>query len=167
MGNSDMLIDLDRKEKGLKAQRYTVGGVQIIPFKDSDHRDQVIEIWRRIFGYEDARNSPGLVIDKKVEASDGLFFVAVFGGEVIGTVMAGYDGHRGWIYLLAVIPDYRRRGIGSALIRCAEDELTQRGCVKINLQILESNESVMKFYILNGYAAEKRINMGKQFSENI
>jgi ribosomal protein S18 acetylase RimI-like enzyme len=124
-------------------------------------------LWNRVFGYGDARNSPELAIDKKLEAGDSLFFVAASGQDVVGTVMAGYDGHCGWIYLLAVSPEHRHRGIGTALIRHAEDELARRGCVKINLQILESNESVVKFYFSNGYAVEKRISMGKQIQKNI
>jgi ribosomal protein S18 acetylase RimI-like enzyme len=90
-----------------------------------------------------------------------LFFVALINGIVVGTVMGGYDGHRGWIYSLAVSPETRRRGIGTALMRHAEQELARRGCPKINLQVLASNAGVVAFYQKLGYAVEERVSMGK------
>ncbi|MHB9027137.1 MAG: GNAT family acetyltransferase [Candidatus Latescibacterota bacterium] len=147
--------------------REGVGEVQITLYNNADHRDKVITLWRRVFGYDTARNSPDLVIDKKIAIDDGLFFVAISGNEVVGTGMAGYDGHRGWIYSLAVAPDLRGHGIGAALLKHAEDRLADLGCVKINLQVLEGNEGAVRFYLANGYAAENRISMGKEISENI
>ena len=85
---------------------------------------------------------------------------------VVGTIMAGYDGHRGWIYSVAVSPSHRRQGIGSRLVSHAERALTDRGCMKINLQIMEGNESVTAFYASLGYSVEKRVSMGKRVSEN-
>jgi len=136
-------------------------------FDDSTHRDQVVELWRTVFGYETTHNDPKLSIDKKIEVGDGLFFVALAGSAVIGTLMAGYDGHRGWIYSLAVARSHRRQGIGSQLVAHAEQALARKGCVKINLQILEENEEVAAFYAALGYSIEKRINMGKRIIENI
>jgi ribosomal protein S18 acetylase RimI-like enzyme len=138
----------------------------ITPYQDASHRSQVIELWKTVFGYETKQNRPSLVIDKKREVDD-LFFVAVDGPTVVGTIMCGYDGHRGWIYSLAVAPSHRRQGIGSRLVSHAERELGRRGCVKINLQILEGNESVVAFYTSLGYRVEKRISMGKPLPENI
>ena len=120
-----------------------------------------------VFGHQTAHNQPALVIDKKVAVDDQLFFVALAGQEVVGTVMAGYDGHRGWIYSVAVSSAHRRRGVGSQLVRSAEHALANRGCVKVNLQIREGNESVSAFYAALGFAVEKRISMGKQIYENI
>jgi ribosomal protein S18 acetylase RimI-like enzyme len=140
--------------------------VEIGKYDDSRHRAEVIELWKGVFGYEAVHNEPGLVIDKKLCVSDGLFFVAVDDDVVIGTVMAGYDGHRGWIYSLAVAPARRNAGIGSALVQHAEEELVARGCVKINLQIIAENEDVQAFYLANGYKTEKRISMGKQLTDN-
>ncbi len=96
-----------------------------------------------------------------------MFFVSVDNDEVTGTVMAGYDGHRGWIYALAVSPAYRKKGVGSALLAFAEKRLFDKGCMKINLQIIEGNEPVLAFYQSNGYLTEKRISMGKRFPNNI
>lgn len=139
----------------------------IRPFATQAHRTQIIKLWQRVFGYESARNAPPFVIDKKLAAGDGLFFVAEVGGEVVGSIMAGYDGHRGWIYALAVLPEYRMRGIGSRLVRHAEEQLRDLGCPKINLQILQGNEEVQAFYCKLGYQTEQRISMGKEIRENI
>lgn len=137
--------------------------VQIVAFDSARHRDQVIDLWERIFGYEAEHNVPPLVIDKKLAARDGLFSVARQDGSVVGTIMAGYDGHRGWIYAMAVDPVHRREGIGSKLLAFAEQQLTARGCMKVNLQIMEGNERVRGFYEANGYTVEERISMGKRF----
>jgi ribosomal protein S18 acetylase RimI-like enzyme len=141
--------------------------VTTTPFSETNHRAKVIALWEAVFGYEAAHNRPALVIDKKLAVDDGLFFVALSGEEVVGTVMAGYDGHRGWIYSVAVSPDYRRRGVGSQLVAVAERALAAKGCVKVNLQILEGNESVTAFYASVGFSVEKRISMGKRLPENI
>ena len=140
---------------------------QITPFENTAHRAQVIALWEAAFGYEAPHNAPDLVIDKKRAVDDGLFFVAVEQGDVIGTVMAGYDGHRGWIYSIAVAAVHRQRGVGSALLTFAEERLAERGCPKINLQIMEGNEAVAAFYHANGYTTEQRISMGKALAENI
>ena len=136
--------------------------VKICAFEDIRHRSQVIELWEGVFAYEAKHNGPEVIIDKKLAVKDGLFFVATHDSAVIGTVMAGYDGHRGWIYSLAVRPEWRKQKIGSALLQHAEKALAARGCVKINLQIMEGNEAVEAFYLANGYATEKRISMGKR-----
>lgn len=139
----------------------------ITTFDNSKHRDQVAALWNDVFGYEAAHNAPDLVIDKKIEFGDGLFFVAVSNRNVVGTVLAGYDGHRGWIYSMAVSPTYRNKGLGSALLRYAEEKLAENGCMKVNLQIIEENREVESFYISNGYKTEKRISMGKRLKQNI
>ena len=140
---------------------------EITEFENKKHRDQVVSLWEAVFGYETSHNSPGLVIDKKIKFNDGLFFVAIDNDNVIGTVMAGYDGHRGWIYSIAVLPDCRKKGLGSALLSFAEERLTEKGCMKINLQIMDGNEFVEAFYHSNGYKTEKRISMGKRILQNI
>jgi ribosomal protein S18 acetylase RimI-like enzyme len=136
-------------------------------FQNDRHREQVIRLWETVFDYETAHNCPGLAIDKKLAANDDLFFVAVDEGAVVGTVMAGYDGHRGWIYSVAVSPARCREGIGSHLMRHAERALIDRGCVKINLQVLDGNEAAVKFYAALGFAVEKRVSMGKRVPENV
>jgi ribosomal protein S18 acetylase RimI-like enzyme len=139
----------------------------IIEYSDAIHRRQVIALWETVFGYEDSHNKPGLAIDKKLAAPDGLFFVAVEDDTVIGTVLAGYDGHRGWLYAVAVHPAHRQQGLGKALVRFAEQALTARGCLKINLQIIAGNDSAAGFYESLGYAVEPRVSMGKKLDQNL
>jgi ribosomal protein S18 acetylase RimI-like enzyme len=141
--------------------------LEIELFDNSKHRKQVIELWNSVFAPKDARNRPGLVIDKKMSVKDDLFFIARDGNQVIGTIMAGYDGHRGWIYSMAVIPEKRKSNVGTRLLKHAENELKKRGCVKINLQIFKDNESIKNFYLKNGYSVEERISMGKEIKDNI
>jgi ribosomal protein S18 acetylase RimI-like enzyme len=139
----------------------------IITYIDASHRQQVIDLWKTVFGYEAAHNTPSLAIDKKLAVQDDLFFVAQDGNALVGTILAGYDGHRGWLYSLAVHPSHQGQGIGKALVAHAERALAQRGCMKINLQIVSSNESVSAFYKSIGYTVEPRISMGKLISANI
>jgi ribosomal protein S18 acetylase RimI-like enzyme len=136
-------------------------------FDMSAHGDQLAALWQRVFGYESAHNAPQFVIDKKLAVGDGLLFVAEAEGKVVGSIMAGYDGHRGWIYSLAVLPEYRRRGLGSRLVRHAEQQLRALGCPKINLQIMKGSDLVESFYRKLGYEAEPRVSMGKKLPENI
>jgi len=139
----------------------------ILQFEPLAHRSQVVELWQHVLGYGAAHNAPHFAIDRKLAVGDGLLFVAETVGKVVGSVMAGYDGHRGWIYSLAVLPDYRRRGLGSRLMRHAEARLKRLGCAKINLQITQENEAVAAFYLKLGYQTEPRISMGKKIPENI
>lgn len=141
--------------------------MKIVPFENAPHRDQVIQLWERIFVYRGKRNDPALVIDKKMAMGDRLFFVALEKEKVLGTVMAGYDGHRGWIYSLAVDTDQQGHGWGAALLDHAEEALAERGCIKVNLQILGSNGAVEEFYRKRGYSTEDRISMGKEITRNI
>ena len=134
----------------------------ICPYSDPAHRPQVIALWEAVFRYDAPHNKPTVSIDKKVAVADGLFFVALSEDTVVGTIMAGYDGHRGWIYSVAVSPAHRRQGVGSQLVRFAEQALAEKGCVKINLQIMDGNENVTAFYARLGFSVEKRISMGKR-----
>ncbi|VVN54236.1 Acetyltransferase YpeA [Pseudomonas fluorescens] len=156
-GNERTLV----MEKTLSS-RYPIG-----PYRDRAYRAQVIELWQEAFGYDTAHNLPSLAIDKKLAVNDGLFFVATDKKAVIGTILAGYDGHRGWLYSVAVHADYRRQGLGASLVRHAEQALTALGCMKINLQVTGGNEGVVGFYEALGYGVEPRISMGKRIVENI
>lgn len=141
--------------------------MEISPYLNGIHRAQVIQLWGAVLGYQSGHNAPALVIDKKLAVLDGLFFVALDARAVVGTVLAGYDGHRGWLYSVAVHPAQQHKGIGSALVRHAEQALAARGCMKINLQIVGGNEGVAAFYAALGYAVEKRVSMGKRIDANI
>lgn len=140
---------------------------QLREYNDTTDRAQVISLWRTVFGYETAHNEPSLAIAKKLEANDHMLFVAAMEGRLIGTAMAGYDGHRGWLYAVAVHPDHRRSGLGTRLVRHAEGALVAAGCMKINLQLLSANEATAAFYQSMGYVVEARISMGKVLHENV
>lgn len=136
--------------------------IEIIDFDRNKHQNQVIDLWNLVFAYHAPHNDPQLVIKKKKDFKDGLFFVALKDNKVIGTIMAGYDGRRGWIYAMVVDPDYQKQGVGSSLLSHAEEKLRERGCLKVNLQIMEDNRDVEQFYRSKGYKVEKRISMGKR-----
>ncbi|SAL49113.1 GNAT family acetyltransferase [Caballeronia telluris] len=133
-----------------------------------DARDTgtVIALWREAFPeYADAsrpQRDPRLSIANKLATQPDLFFVGEVDSRVIGTIMAGYDGHRGWLYSLAVAEDMRRHGYGRALVQHAESELAIRGCPKVNLQILTSKSGVQAFYAKLGYRADEVVSFGKR-----
>lgn len=128
----------------------------------SAHFDGVKALWEIVFPDDPPRNRADVAIPEKLKVQGELFFVALMEGRVIGTTMAGYDGHRGWLYSVAVHPDHRRHGIGSQLLHAAEAKLASMGCRKLNLQIRTGNEAVAAFYAAHGYAIEERVSMGKQ-----
>lgn len=133
--------------------------MKIRTYRDGD-RDALIALWRAVFPDDPPHNEPAAVIDAK-RAIDDLIFVAETGSGIVGACMAGYDGHRGWLYALGVREDCRGRGIGTALVEHSLRALKQRGCIKVNLQVRASNRAVERFYRSQGFATEARISMGK------
>ena len=105
-------------------------------------------------------------IDRKVEDDDRLFLVAIDGSQVVGSVMGGYDGHRGWVNYLAVEPARRRTGIGRRLMDEVERLLDDVGCAKVNLQIRQGNAGVVAFYERLGYATDPVVSMGKRLVDD-
>ncbi|MDP8999845.1 MAG: GNAT family acetyltransferase [Myxococcota bacterium] len=135
--------------------------LQLRPYQDADE-EAVVAIWNTVFSDPAPWNDPHLVITKKLATQRELFFVAVIDAAVVGTAMGGFDGHRGWLYAVAVRPDMQRSGIGSALVRRVEDALVARGCPKLNLQVRVPNRGVVAFYRRLGYLVEQRVSMGKR-----
>ena len=134
--------------------------LEIRAFRPSDE-PEVVQLWGAVFPNPAPWNEPLREIQRKLTVQPDLFLVAVSGGEVVGTVMAGYDGHRGWIHRLAVSPALRGGGIGRALMAEAEQRLATYGCLKVNLQVIGSNDDVVAFYEKLGYRVEDRISMGR------
>ncbi|MDR5742150.1 GNAT family acetyltransferase [Caballeronia sp. LZ029] len=138
----------------------------IIRSFDAGDRDAVIALWRDVFPeYADAsrpQRDPALSIANKMKMQPELFFVGALDGEVVGTVMAGYDGHRGWVYSLAVTPSLRGRGYGRALMMHAETVLAKLGCPKVNLQILSVKTELRGFYEKLGYRVDEVVSLGKR-----
>jgi ribosomal protein S18 acetylase RimI-like enzyme len=131
----------------------------------SGDRDDVLALWDFSFAGDPPRNEPSQVIERKQREKDELFFVGVLERRVVATVLAGFDGVRGWVYHLAVAPKLRRRGLAGRLMDHAEEELLARGCPKLNLQVRTSNVEVVAFYEGRGYAVDQVISLGKVLIE--
>ena len=127
-------------------------------FQNTD-RSALVALWNTVFPDDPAHNEPSAVIEAKL-AVDDLIFVAEHDGVLIGACMAGYDGHRGWLYAVAVLKEQRRNGTGQALVKYAMQSLKEIGCIKVNLQIRTTNTQVEAFYKALGFAAEERLSMG-------
>jgi len=124
-----------------------------------EYQDSVVDLWNKC-DLIVPRNDPLEDIQKKLDFQPELFFIALLKNEVIGSVMAGYDGHRGWLYYLAVLPEYQKRGYGRQLVEKAVNELRKLGCLKVNLQVRTSNTSVVDFYKNLGFKEEERVSLG-------
>ena len=138
----------------------------IRPYAESDERD-VATLWREVFPDAPEWNQPETDIRRKLSIQRELFLVAVINSELVGTTMAGFDGHRGWVYYVVVRKTYRRQGVATALMRHAESGLAKLGCPKVNLQIRASNHEVVSFYKHLGYQIEDRVSMGKRLRFNL
>ena len=119
----------------------------------------LIQLWEKVFPDDPPHNEPSSVIEAKL-AVDDLIFVAEVDGEIIGACMAGYDGHRGWLYAVAVSPERRRAGVGKQLVIHSIRALKELGCIKVNLQIRATNTEVAAFYTSLGFSIEERVSMG-------
>jgi len=134
--------------------------MQIRPIRPSDE-PAVARLWRAVFPEAPARNHPETDIQRKLALQSELFLVAIVDRQVVGTAMGGYDGHRGWVYYVAVARDHRRRGVGRALMEDLERRLARLGCPKLNLQVRASNHNAVGFYENLGYRVEQRVSMAK------
>jgi ribosomal protein S18 acetylase RimI-like enzyme len=109
-------------------------------------------------------NDPHKDIQRKLKMQPEMFLVRCSDEQVIATVMAGYDGHRGWINYLAVHPDHQHIGIGRRIMEEAESHLREMGCPKINLQVRSSNVAVIEFYKTIGYKPDDVVSLGKRLA---
>lgn len=138
--------------------------MEIRVFRQDDF-EEVITLWERCDLLR-PWNDPEMDIERKLNHDPGLFLVAEVGGEVVGSVMGGYDGHRGSAYYLGVHPDYRGRGIANALISRLEKKLVARGCPKIQLMVREDNDTVIEMYEKLGYEIQSITSLGKRLIED-
>ena len=134
--------------------------MNIRPFVESDEAS-VIALWHAC-DLTRPWNDPHKDIARKLAVQRDLFLVGTQDGRVVASVMAGYEGHRGWINYLAVSPDARGHGHGRALMRHAERLLLERGCPKVNLLVRSTNTGVIGFYRSLGYAVDEAVAMGKR-----
>ena len=132
----------------------------IRPFTDAD-TDDVVALWTAS-GLVRPWNDPRADIRRKLAVQPELFLVAADGPQLLATVMAGYDGHRGSVYYLAVDPAHRREGIGRALLVEVERLLAELGCPKLNLLVRSDNLSVLGFYRGLGYGEDQVVSLGKR-----
>ena len=138
-------------------------GFRIRPFRDGDE-DDVLALWK-LCELVRPWNNPRRDIDSARGAASSEIFVAVTAdGEerIVGSVMAGYDGHRGWVYYVAAHPEHRSRGLGGQLMRHAEAWLEELGAPKVMLMIREDNQGVRRFYEGLGYEVERRTVMSRR-----
>ncbi|CAI2788269.1 MAG TPA: GNAT family acetyltransferase [Serratia grimesii] len=138
--------------------------MEIRVFRQDDF-EEVITLWERCDLLR-PWNDPEMDIERKLNHDPDLFLIAEVGGEVVGSVMGGYDGHRGSAYYLGVHPDYRGRGIANALINRLEKKLIARGCPKIQLVVREDNDTVIEMYEKLGYEIQNVTNLGKRLIED-
>jgi len=138
--------------------------LEIRPFARAD-TDAVIEVWR-LSGLVRPTNDPRKDIARKLKVRPDLFLVGVLGGTIVATVMAGYDGHRGWINYLGVLPQYQRRGYARRMLAEGERLLRAEGCPKINLQVIASNAQAIAFYEKIGFAQDPVLSFGKRLEHD-
>ena len=138
--------------------------MEIRAFRQDDF-EEVITLWERCDLLR-PWNDPEMDIERKLNHDADLFLVAVAGGEIVGTLMGGYDGHRGSAYYLGIHPDYQGRGFANALINRLEKKLIARGCPKINVMVREENDSVIGFYEKLDYETQDSQLLGKRLIED-
>jgi ribosomal protein S18 acetylase RimI-like enzyme len=126
----------------------------------------VVALWAEC-GLTRPWNDPHKDIARKLAVQPELFLVGVSDGAVMASVMAGYEGHRGWMNYLAVAPRFRGRGLGRLLVVEVERLLLERGCPKVNLQVRATNLEAVAFYRRLGYAQEESISMGKRLIQDL
>jgi ribosomal protein S18 acetylase RimI-like enzyme len=131
----------------------------------TDDQEDVIELWSKC-GLITPQNNPERDIERKLKVNPELFLVGQLDGSIIATCMAGYEGHRGWINYLAVLPQYQRQGFATQIMQEAEKILEDAGCPKINIQIRSSNTGVIEFYKTIGFTRDEVISMGKRLVED-
>ena len=134
--------------------------MQIRTYLESDE-EAILALWKAC-GLTRPWNDPRKDIARKLAVQRELFFVGTVGDKIAASVMAGYEGHRGWVYYLAVDPEFRNRGFARTIMRHVEEHLLNAGCPKINLQVRSGNAAVLEFYSRLGYAQDEVVSLGKR-----
>jgi ribosomal protein S18 acetylase RimI-like enzyme len=139
--------------------------MEIRPFQPSDS-EALIELWKES-SLVVPWNDPHRDIRRKLAIQPELFLVGVLAGEIVASVMAGYDGHRGWLNYLAVAQHLRRQGLGRKMVAEAEARLRAMGCPKINIQIRTGNTQVIEFYQRLGFKPDDVVSMGMRLESDV
>ncbi len=123
--------------------------------------EQVVQLWKDC-GLTRPWNNPHQDIERKLLVQPELFLVGELHRRIVASVMAGYEGHRGWVNYLAVSPTLRTGGLGRQLMSDVEKRLLALGCPKVNLQVREGNDEAMAFYRRLGYTEDRAVGFGKR-----
>jgi len=137
----------------------------IRPYIHSDEND-VISLWTDC-GLVVPWNDPAKDIQRKMDENPDLFFVGSIDGAIAGSCMAGYDGHRGWIYYLAITPALQRKGLARKLVQHAENVLSRLGCPKINLMVRNTNDQAIQFYHKIGFNSDPVSVLSKRIETDV
>jgi ribosomal protein S18 acetylase RimI-like enzyme len=135
----------------------------------ADDTEAIVALWRDVFPeYNDPtrpQRDPRANIARKLAFGDGLFWLMEVESRIVATAMAGYDGHRGWIYSIGVAPTERRRGLARVMLAHVEAQLRALGCPKINIQVLSVNEQALAFWSAAGYRQDAVVGLGRRLHD--
>ena len=129
-------------------------------YRESD-KDDVIRLWKEC-ELVVPWNDPQRDIGRKQTVQSELFLIGLIDEAIIATAMAGYDGHRGWVYYLAVKSKYQQQEIGKQIMEEAEKRLLEIGCPKLNIMVRTTNSDVINFYKAIGYKVDGVTTMSKR-----
>lgn len=138
--------------------------LDIRPYDPADEQ-AVVGVWKAC-GLVVPWNDPHRDIQRKLGLQADLFLVGLLHGEIVATVMAGYEGHRGWVNYLAVHPDHQRLGLGRQMMEAAEKRLRAISCPKINVQVRGANKGVIDFYRAIGFTDDDVVSLGKRLERD-
>jgi ribosomal protein S18 acetylase RimI-like enzyme len=127
----------------------------IAPVEDADIA-AVIALWQRC-GLTRPWNDPAADIALARKGANAAVLAGRDGSAIVASVLVGHDGHRGWVYYVAVDPDCRHKGYGGIVMAAAEDWLRERGIEKLQLMVRSDNSQVQTFYQSLGYLAQERV----------
>lgn len=134
--------------------------INIRPY-DVDDSEALIALWQEL-GLATKQNDSNKDIERKLNVDSDLLLVAVQNSNIVGSVMGAYEGHRGWVNYLAVSGQFQRQGIATKLMQRVEADLMRKGCPKINLQVRNTNDSVLALYASLGYLDDHVTSLGKR-----
>jgi ribosomal protein S18 acetylase RimI-like enzyme len=139
--------------------------VKIREFRFPNDYSPAVKLWESVeAGVHVGRSDTLEEIQKKLQRDPDLFLVAELNGEIVGTVIGGYDGRSGMIYHLAVHQTVRKQGVGAQLLNEVEKRLQTKGCVKSYLLVMADNDNAIQFYEKHNWREMKEVRIfGKEF----
>jgi ribosomal protein S18 acetylase RimI-like enzyme len=141
------------------APKLPAATLSVAPIEDADIAD-VVALWQAC-GLTRPWNDPQADIALARRQPNSTVLVGRDADAIVATVMVGYDGHRGWVYYVAVDPVRRAQGLGRSIMNAAEDWLRQAGIAKLQLLVRRSNAKAGAFYQSLGYAEAETIVFAK------